>query len=88
MHDVSGWDAFRPVVWRDDRVGPEPFYASEDWSFSLRARAAGVPLYLWSGVVLGHVGHKVFQVRDGIPMPPGIIDPMVSGPPFPALRSK
>lgn len=66
LHDVEGWDAFRSVV--ADLRG-EPAYLPEDWSFSLRCREAGVPLYLWSGVVLGHVGQKVYAVRDGVALP-------------------
>jgi hypothetical protein len=41
-----------------------PIYISEDWDFCVKARKAGLKTYLDTGILLGHIGHKVWTCED------------------------
>ncbi len=42
----------------------DPIYISEDWDFCEKARKAGIKTYLDTSVQLGHIGQKIFTIKD------------------------
>lgn len=67
--DVLRMRAFYlPMAGRDE--DDTPIYLSEDWAFSERARALGVPSYANCGIRLGHAGAYTFCLEDLWAHPP------------------
>lgn len=60
------YDTFRPIPVKDPlREAGKYTYASEDWSWCARVKAAGFLLFLYENPLLGHVGKHIFTVKDG-----------------------
>lgn len=59
-------DFFRPFV-NESTVAPGKMeYLSEDWAFSVRAKLAGVPLFIYERPILVHRGNYGFTIQDSV----------------------
>jgi hypothetical protein len=54
---------FQPDMWE---VEGEKYYLGEDFSFCMRARQCGFPIWLDTGIKLGHIGKYTYEWADVI----------------------
>jgi hypothetical protein len=54
---------FQPNVWELDG---EKYYLGEDFSFCIRARQCGFPIWLDTGIKIGHIGKYTYEWEDVI----------------------
>jgi hypothetical protein len=54
---------FQPSIWE---VENQNCYLGEDFSFCMRARKCGFPIYLDTGIKLGHIGKYTYEWEDVI----------------------
>lgn len=76
--DPPFWDFFRPVsVVVDVPEGTTDLheYLSEDYAMCLRARALGIPAFIWEKPVLRHWGLHPFVVPPPAPRPSLLVKP-------------